>query len=75
MSKDLVHWTRLPPPIVPGYNPSGVPQSNWYDAHGSFDGSLSVPNDWNGLTEPVVVMTSVEGTKPPASRAGVNRME
>ena len=64
-----MHWTRLPPPIVPNQNPSGVPQNNWYDAHGSFDGSLSVPNEWNGLTEPVVVMTAVEGSKPPASRA------
>ena len=48
ISKDLIHWTRLPPPIVPGMNPTMVPHPDWYDAHGSWDGSLSVPNDWSG---------------------------
>jgi sucrose-6-phosphate hydrolase SacC (GH32 family) len=65
VSKDLAHWTRLPPPIEPNKNPTGVPHPDWYDAHGSWDGSLSVPNDWNGITEPVVIMTTVEGSKPP----------
>ena len=64
ISRDLIHWTRLPPPIVPNMNPTGVPHPDWYDDHGSWDGSLSVPREWNGLTEPVVVMTAIEGTKP-----------
>ena len=64
VSRDLIHWTRLPPPIVPNMNPTGVPHPDWYDAHGSWDGSLSVPHDWNGITEPVVLMTTVEGTPP-----------
>jgi len=61
VSRDLIHWTRLPPPIVPGFNPTGVEQANWYDARGSFDGSLSIPTAWNGIKEPMVVMTAVEG--------------
>ena len=64
VSRDLFHWTRLPPPIVPNMNPTGVPHPDWYDRHGSWDGSLSVPRTWNGLTEPVIVMTAVEGAKP-----------
>ena len=45
--RDLVHWTRLPPPIVPFMNPTGVPDPlrAWYDARGSWDGSLSIPRD------------------------------
>ena len=58
VSRDLVHWTRLPPPIVPNFNPTGVPHPDAYDAHGSWDGSLSVPHAWNGITEPVVLMTA-----------------
>lgn len=73
VSKDLIHWTRLPPPIEPGMNPTGIPQRNWYDEHGSFDGSLSVPNAWNGLTEPVIVMTAVEGKQPPTPHASAAR--
>ena len=64
VSKDLIHWTRLPPPITPNMNPTGVPHPDWYDAHGSWDGSLSVPHTWNGITAPVVVMTGIEGAKP-----------
>jgi len=64
VSKDLMHWTRLPPPIVPNQNPTGVPHPDWYDAHGSWDGSLSVPHHWNGIKAPIVMMTTVEGTKP-----------
>ena len=71
VSHDLVHWTRLPPPIVPNMNPTGVPHPDWYDAHGSWDGSLSIPRDassfpgGNGITEPVVLMTAVPGPAPP----------
>ena len=64
VSKDLVHWTRLPPPIVPNMNPTGVPHPDWYDQRGSWDGSLSVPNGWNGIREPVVVMTAETGKHP-----------
>ena len=34
------------------------------DAHGSWDGSLQIPNEWNGITEPVVIMAAVPGKKP-----------
>ena len=27
VSRDLIHWTRLPPPIVPNFNPTGVPHA------------------------------------------------
>ena len=64
MSKDLIHWARLPPPIVPGQNPTGVPQDEWYDRHGSFDGALAMPNAWNGIEAPMVMMTSIQGGKP-----------
>ena len=54
-------------------NPTGVPHPDWYDAHGSWDGSLSIPRDstsfpipgGNGITAPVVLMTAVPGTAPP----------
>ena len=68
VSKDLIHWTRLPPPIVPDTNPTGVPlkpPGMWYDHHGSWDGSLSIPRDdttfpgGNGIAAPVVLMTAV----------------
>jgi hypothetical protein len=73
VSKDLIHWTRLPPPIVPNMNPTGVPHPDWYDAHGSWDGSLSIPRDsssfplpgGNGIAAPVVLMTAVPGSPPP----------
>eukprot|EP01046_Picozoa_sp_COSAG06_P029642 COSAG06_NODE_2762_length_6327_cov_5.664740_8_plen_268_part_00 len=34
VSKDLVHWKRLPSPVRPG--------TAWYDSHGSFDGSAAI---------------------------------
>jgi sucrose-6-phosphate hydrolase SacC (GH32 family) len=75
VSKDLIHWTRLPPPIVPNMNPTGVAHPDWYDAHGSWDGSLQIPNEWNGITEPVVVMTAVPGTKPGSTSEESKRPE
>lgn len=54
-SPDLLHWTRLPPPIVP--NASDPKQ--WYDAQGSWDGSFSVIE---GV--PTVLYDIVEGKKP-----------
>ena len=36
-SADLVHWTRLPPPIRPSADPH-----EWYDSKGSYDGSVSM---------------------------------
>ena len=71
ISKDLIHWTRLPPPIVPNMNPTGVPSPLWYDAHGSWDGSLAIPRDnssfpgGNGIEAPVILMTAVPGKPPP----------
>jgi hypothetical protein len=61
--------TRLPPPVMPNMNPTGVPHPDWYDACGSWDGSVSIPNGWNGLTSPVILMDIVEGT-PPRSGSG-----
>lgn len=53
------------------YGGAGVPQANWYDAHGSWDGSLAIPNAWNGIREPTVVMTTVMGTKPGLLGGGI----
>ena len=64
VSRDLIHWVRLPPPIVPGSNLTGVPRDEWYDRHGSFDGALAMPNEWNGIEEPTVMMTSIQGANP-----------
>ena len=74
VSKDLIHWTRIPPPIMPDTNPTGVPGPQvWYDHHGSWDGSLSIPRDdstfpgGNGIDAPVVLMTAVPSAanRPP----------
>ena len=35
------------------------PHPAWYGAHGP----LSIPSDWNGITEPPVMMTAVSGKK------------
>ena len=44
VSDDLVHWRRLPSPVRPSSNPK-----EWYDARGSYDGSLVVlPPDQGG---------------------------
>ena len=45
-----------------------IPILHRYDAHGSWDGSLSIPNEWNGIAKPIVVMTAVPG--PKATGAG-----
>ena len=34
VSKDLMHWKRLPSPVRPG--------TEWYDSRGSFDGSAAI---------------------------------
>ena len=41
VSKDLAHWTRLPPPIVPNMNPTGVKSPAWCEYDGTR--SLRVP--------------------------------
>ena len=37
VSDDLLHWRRLPPPVRPTADPA-----EWYDARGSYDGSISL---------------------------------
>ena len=45
-----------PPPLPPlASSLKKVPHPDWYDAHGSWDGSMSFPNEWNGITEPIAV--------------------
>ena len=47
VSKDLIHWTRLPPPVRP--NQSDPKQ--WYDHSGSYDGGVSLlPGSLGGPT-------------------------
>ena len=47
VSDDLVHWRRLPSPVRPSSNPK-----EWYDARGSYDGSLVVPVPINQQRDP-----------------------
>ena len=37
VSTDLVHWKRMPSPVHPDTDPR-----HWYDAKGSFDGSVAI---------------------------------
>jgi hypothetical protein len=32
VSTDLIHWIRLPPPVAPNMNPTGIAHQDWYDA-------------------------------------------
>lgn len=55
VSEDLAHWTRVPPPLVP----NATDPAQWYDAHGSWDGSISL------LPEgPTILYDVVEGAPP-----------
>jgi hypothetical protein len=62
-------------------NPTGVPHPDWYDAHGSWDGSLSIPRDessfpgGNGIDAPVVLMTAVPGKAPPNFSNASSRLD
>ncbi len=38
VSKDLIHWTRLPPPV----RPNRTDPNQWYDHSGSYDGGVSI---------------------------------
>lgn len=38
MSTDLIHWTRLPPPV----RPNRTDPRQWYDHSGSYDGGVSL---------------------------------
>ena len=38
ISKDLIHWQRLPSPLRPNL----TDPAQWYDAKGSWDGSLTL---------------------------------
>lgn len=60
VSEDLAHWTRVPPPLVP----NATDPAQWYDAHGSWDGSISL------LPEgPTILYDVVEGA-PPGGKLG-----
>ena len=65
VSTDLLHWTRVPSPLVP--NASDPAQ--WYDAYGSFDGSVTLlPEEEGG---PTILYDVIEGTPPPGSGPGL----
>jgi hypothetical protein len=73
VTKDLIHWTRLPPPLVPNMDPTSVPLSaaglkkNWWDAHGDWDGSLTVlsaADSPTGKEQAFIIEDIVEGKKP-----------
>jgi len=67
VSDDLIHWARLPSPLVPGQDPTGVKKSDWYDARGSWDGSLTLlPAEQSptGKLLPLIVYDILEGKKP-----------
>eukprot|EP01046_Picozoa_sp_COSAG06_P045353 COSAG06_NODE_6257_length_3011_cov_2.619849_2_plen_372_part_00 len=73
VTHDLIHWTRLPPPLVPGYNPTGVQHSDWYDIGGSWDGSVTLlPADQSptGKVLPLIIYDTIEGTPPPGGGRG-----
>ena len=64
VSKDLVHWKRLPSPARPG--------AAWYDSRGSFDGSAAILPAAAGLARsgPVLLVDDIGPfTPPPAARA------
>ena len=68
VSDDLIHWVRLPPPIAPGRNPTGVLEPNWYDSRGSWDGSVTMlPAEQSptGKAIPLIMYDIIEGKKPP----------
>ena len=67
VSDDLIHWARLPSPLVPGQNPTGVPHKDWYDSRGSWDGSLTLlPAEQSptGKLLPLIIYDIIEGKKP-----------
>ena len=73
VTQDLIHWTRLPPPLVPINDPTSVKldaaglKSHWYDAHGDWDGSLTVlsaEDSPTGKEQAFIIEDIVEGPKP-----------
>ena len=80
VSSDLVHWARLPPPLVPGNDPTGVPKKDWYDIGGSWDGSLTLlPAEQSptGKLLPLIMYDVIEGPPPPSGgpqRLGRSRL-
>ena len=73
VTKDLIHWTRLPPPLVPINNPTSVKldasglKSHWYDQHGDWDGSLTIlsaADSPTGKEQAIIIEDIVEGPKP-----------
>ena len=73
VSKDLVHWTRLPPPRVPAYDPTGVPldaagkASHWCVQHRDYDGSLTIlsaEDSPTGQEQAIILEEVVERKKP-----------
>lgn len=64
VSRDLMHWQRLPSPVAPSTDPA-----EWFDAGGSWDGSLTMlpPNEGG----PVIVYDVIEGVAPTCTGAMV----
>ena len=59
VSLDGIHWRRLPPPVRPSTDPA-----EWYDARGSYDGSISLlPESEGGIVMLYDAMHN--GTGPP----------
>ena len=60
VSTDLMHWTRLPSPIVP----NRTDPKQWYDAGGSYDGSVTILPEADG--GPVIIYDVIEVGPPPS---------
>jgi sucrose-6-phosphate hydrolase SacC (GH32 family) len=63
VSKDLIHWKRLPSPVRPDTDPQ-----HWYDSHGSFDGSAAILPGKG----PVILVDNIGPFTPPAGQLGDN---
>ena len=61
VSRDLIHWKRLPSPVRPDNNPL-----HWYDSSGSFDGSAAILPGKG----PVILVDNIGPFTPPDSSLG-----
>jgi hypothetical protein len=62
-SLDGIHWRRLPPPVRPSSNPA-----EWYDAKGSYDGSISLLPEADGGI--VMLYDAMHNGTGPTGRSG-----
>jgi hypothetical protein len=56
VSKDLIHWTRLPPPV----KPNQTDRAQWYDHSGSYDGGVSIVGTPAATPGPTIVYDVIE---------------